>query len=574
MDAPDQFDEAGLIAAVGKGAFEDFVYRAHLALEQPEWDAFVQTAATLHRSGQVDLVDATCAKREGRLPYAVETLLSAVLPDLEVSMDALLRLASHLAERWRGEGVPYFLRNVFSSWCDRSPDRPDAALAAVRSGDAPAELLIPTLLAGMRAAQGRWIGELADMLDGSSLDEANAAANVLGWATAETPEARQRIFEILRRAVAGADDDRLVDRFRSLLSLSLGSVDDEPIALAAIAAVAGRASPGIRTAAANCLSQERAGTTRNSVAAICDLLAETEAGEALTLDATDHLLYWLLGTQNADLAVDLMTRLLRENRARLKDLDSAAHQVMTSKTGLHLRLITDWLVDGDAGLMAAVHDLLMLIANDPPTLNLDFSDHDLDAERAAAVGRRSISTLILFPGTAASILVSLLRTGPADAAPLIGEMLHDPLLISYWETPRRYLEEIAPNERADIKALIERSLARLDAYIAAIDAVGVIPEFRPSERHRFIAAIQRSEISRSIAKKAGKGPLASLFPTSVLLYGDSAVGDVFAGDGTASRNEFRLGTVETFQEIARLDSIDPVGFWYQRTLFSMGRPRR
>ena len=70
----------------------------------------------------------------------------------------------------------------------------------------------------------------------------------------------------------------------------------------------------------------------------------------------------------------------------------------------------------------------MLIANDPPTLNLDFSDHDLDAERAAAVGRRSISTLILFPGTAASILVSLLRTGPADAAPLIEEMLQKIIL--------------------------------------------------------------------------------------------------------------------------------------------------
>lgn len=567
------FDDAGLSEAVGTGDLEAYVHRAYLALEAPEWAAFVQRAVALHRSGGVDLLVALEAKAEGRLPYSVEQLLGELLPDLDIPIERMFRLASHLSGRWRGEGVPYFLRNTFSQWCDRSQDRPDVALAAIRSGAAPAELLIPTLLAGMRAAQTRWIGNLAEMLSSPSLEEADAAANVLGWAVPESPEARRRIYEILTRAMDEADADRLTERFRALLSLSLGATEDEPIALAAVAAVRGRATPAIRTAAANSLFMDRKGATRASIAAICDLLAGTEAGEAATTDAIDHLLYGMLDKPEADLALDLLSRLLREERATLKQLDSTAHHIMTSKNELHLRLVVDWLVDGDAGMIGAVHDLVMLLANDPPTFNLDFSGRGLDAEGAAAIGRRSISSLILFPQTAASILASLLRSGPPDAAPLIEDMLFDPLLISYWETPRAYLEGIAPAERPETAALIARVLSRLDGYIADVEAAGIIRELRPSERHRFIAAVQRAELHRSIAKGASKGALASLFPTSMLLYGDSAVGDVFGADGSGSRNEFRLGSYETSQEIARLDSIDPIGLWYQRMLFSMGKAR-
>jgi hypothetical protein len=48
---------------------------------------------------------------------------------------------------------------------------------------------------------------------------------------------------------------------------------------------------------------------------------------------------------------------------------------------------------------------------------------------------------------------------------------------------------------------------------------------------------------------------------------------VFSGDGTSARSEFRMGAVEYSQEIPRLDRIDPVGLWLQRTMFSMGKPR-
>ncbi len=569
----ESFDEPAILGAVTADDFESFVDRAYLALEQGDWVRLLQRVAALHRSGEINLLSAAVSKAEGRLPHAIEYLLGAVLPDLDVSLEAILAVLPTIAARWSGAGVPYFMRNVFSEWCDRNPDRSDAALEAFRRGDVPSELLVPILLAGMRAAQPRYIDILSEMLSGPSLEEANAAASVLGYATAATPVARQEIFQILKRAIADSDDERLVARFQSLLGLSLGSPKDEAIAVAAVAAVAGRATPALRTAAANCLAQNRAGATRPGVAAICDMLARIEVGEAETIDAVDHLIYGLLATPEADLALDLIEKLLREDRATLKDLDSTAHQIMTSKTGLHQRVVADWLVDGASGMMDAVHDLVMLVANDPPIFTLDFGGRGLSGEAAASVGRRTISSLILFPETAASILVSLLRTGPADAMPLIEEMMLDPLLLSYWETPRKYLEEIAPTERADIAALIARNLSKLDEYIAAIETAGVIAELRPSERHRFIAAVQRAEVHRSIAKSAGKGPLASLFPTSMLLYGDSAVSDVFAVDGSTSRNEFRLGTVETSQEIARLDSIDPIGLWYQRMLFSMGKAR-
>lgn len=573
QDPPESFDEAAIVTAVAAGEFEGFVRRAHLALEQPEWEAFERLVASLHRARKIDLLAAVTVRTEGKLPYVVENVLGTVFGDLDLTLEAILGAMPVLSARWRGEGAPYWLRNSFSAWCDQAPGRVDAALAAIRSGEAPAELLMPTLLSGMRVAQPRYIDILAAMLAGPSLEEANTAASVFGYAVAETPEARARIFAILRQALDAADAERIAELFRALLALSLAVPGDEAVALAAIASVKHRATPVVLTAAANSLAVHRATATRAAIETICALLAEVGPDEVETLDAIDHLLFVLLAGADADAALALLERLLAEGRATLDTLDTTAHQIMTNNSGLRERLIAAWLVNDAPGMVEAVHALAMLVANDPPTFDLDFAPHALSAEDAATAGRRAVAKLILFPETATSILVSLLRTGPPQAAPLIEEMLLDPLLLSYWETPRKYLETVAAKEGGEIAALIARALAALDAYVATIEEAGVIAELRPSERHRFIAAVQHAELQREIAKGASKGALASLFPVSVLLYGDSAVNDIFAADGSTSRSEFRLGTIEHSQEIARLDSVDPIGLWMQRILFSMGKKR-
>lgn len=572
-DEIEAFDQAALHAAIAANDFEAFVQRAQSALEGADWTAFAVMVADAQNRNEIDLW-ALLADQDGRaLCYGMQNLLSALIPQIDVDLGRLLYLLAVITGRARGSGTPYFIMNAFSEWSDRDEARVDAALAAIRGGTAPSDLLIPTLAAGLRVAEHRYVAIILAMLAGTSDSEANAAAFSLGNIQPSDTRICTMVVDALRHALDTADEARAGANLGALLTVN-ATIGDGATALTAVRSLAGKSTPGVRLAAANALFLHKVSATNpDLVEALCALLRETRLGEAETIDAIDHALYGMIDGAGAAAALALLKHLLRAGTSNLGDLDSTAHKLRSEAPFGLETIAADWLADGSYELTEAVSDLITRGLGDPLALTLDFASLALTEARSAAIARRVVASLILHPVAAIAILLSLAKTGPASVMSTIEQIILDPLMISYWEGPRKYLEERLPGETAPIQAMIARLLEQLRGYISAIEAAGFIAEMWPSERHRFIAAVQRQEEQRSITDGARKGSLASLFPTSVLLYGDSAVSEVFSGDGTSARSEFRMGTVEYSQEIPRLDRVDPIGLWLQRTMFSMGKPR-
>lgn len=567
------FDRIALEASITTGEFEPFVQRAQGALNAAEWATFATMIADAHNGNEIDLAALLGNTEIGAIRDAMQTLLSEVVPQLEIDLGPLLGLVAAATVRTRGAGTPYYMMRAFSEWSDRDEHRVDSVLASIRDGVAPEDLLIPTLVAGLRVAQDRYIGLLSAMLVGLSEIEANAAAFALGNMQPSDPANGAAAIGALNHALHSVGDDRAGANFGALLTLSV-MIGDGTTALVSARVQAGRSTPGVRRAAANALFLNKAAATDpDLVDALGALLRETRAGEAETIDAIDHALYEMIDGARAQAALALLKNLLRAGVAAVPNLESTAHKLRSETPRALETIAADWLADESFELTEAVADLITTGVDDPLTLSLDFSGFALTEERSVAIARRVVASLILHPIAAISILLSLAKTGPPAAMCTIEQIILDPLLISYWDGPIKYLEQRSPGEPAVIKVMIKRLLEQLRDYIGGIEAAGFIEELRPSERHRFIAAVQRQEEQRAITEGARKGSLARLFPMSVLLYGDSAVSEVFSGDGTSARSEFRMGTVKYLQEIPRLDRIDPVGLWLQRTMFSMGKPR-
>ena len=149
--------------------------------------------------------------------------------------------------------------------------------------------------------------------------------------------------------------------------------------------------------------------------------------------------------------------------------------------------------------------------------------------------------------------------------PALAATLWDPLLISYWTGPRKYLEAVLPDLPQPASEAVASVIAKLDRYSENVGKARDIPELHPSQHHRHIAAIKRHEEHLAIEKAAREGSIfAAIGSTSIIMFGDSAVFDVITEPGKSIRQESRMGVHEYSHELPRLDIIDPFGTWYQR----------
>lgn len=560
-----------IVEAARDGSFESLCREAGLKLDEPDWERFVETATELQRGGEIDLIGLAAAG-QGHLDYYAERLYQAAFPELNVPASVLLGAANALAQRTNDGTVPYFMFDAFASYAAKDPERVEAALIAIRTGTAPASMLIATLQAGMRAKRDAYLPLVASMMASGADEEVSAAGFVLGTVEAANAEEGKVIGDALTAAVAGDRPSSRLAAFAAGLAIGTRDASSEGLANLVIDGAGTDITAEMRTAAANALFLARKIPSEALVARICNVLRATEKGETPTIAAIDHAIAQHLTGLTAAPRLDLLRDLLKRGVAKMKGLQGTTHYILQNKGNLLTTIMTDWIADGSDQLIGAVHDVVFTTATDRPLLDLDFTGSSLTAEQTLASARKIVSRLILFPVTAASVVLSLMRSGHADAADGLEGLLYDPLLISYWDPGREYLANAQPKQPPEIQNRIARLLKALDNHIEAIKGVGFINELRPSERQRFLQQVMRLEEHAKIQKSASqKSILAAFIPTSVMLYGDSVVSEVHLGDGRTERREFRLGVVEHSMELASLDAIDPIGFWYQRLVLSMGK---
>jgi hypothetical protein len=389
------------------------------------------------------------------------------------------------------------------------------------------------------------------------------AIDVVGRFDAFSAAELAAVITALEATLAAAAGGAIAAPLRSLLIIAKRSPANSAAGVRAITAVAASADAGVRETIA---AELMLGTDQldPTLADACyEVLASTEAGEIGTLNAIDQLVAHDLKSWRIDAAQALLDGLLARQVATMNKFGSTASALLTGDPIVRAETVAHWLLSEKLGLFLAVSDLCSGFGEDATRFELDFTAAtQVEAERMA---RRCCALLMVYPETIASILASLLRTGPAAAFPVIERLLFDPLLINYWQGPRAYLETAATSAAAPMADVLTLVFERHDAYKAGIEAVRDLPELRPSQHHRFLVATKKHDEQREIAKAAQKQSIfADIFPTSLLLYGDSAIFDYHVEPGKSVRQESPMQTHEFSHELPRVEVIDPFGSWYQR----------
>lgn len=545
---------------------------ALLALDDDAAGLFKASVADAHQEGLIDLA-ATATGTPGPVDHFAGTVYRAAIEALELDAPTVIGMANAFTARSRDGTVPYFMFDAVAGWAAHEERRVTIMLRAMSEGDAPASLRIATLQAGLRVDRAKYLALVATMLVTGDAEEANAAGFVLGTISIEGDAELSIVSDAISAALSAGDPEHRASAFEAALTIGLREGGDPAGAEAALDAVAYQADARLRRIAATRMFLTRDAIPDGLRRRLLALLGGVEKGEADTIESINMAIAERLGGVEGDPYRDLLNHILASGIADIEAMDDCAHQILMAKDGSLEAIVEDWIADGSDRLIDAVRDITSIPASrNEMTLELDFSRFNLSTERTLASARKVVSSLMIQPVTATSIILSLMRTGQTDAGDGLEALLFNPVLISYWEGPKEYLETASPSQPSIVQERISRLLSSLADYEGAVRSTGVIPELGPTARQSFLRQLYRAEAQRKVREDMPKrSGIMEFIPITRVLHGDSVVSEVFTGDGPPQRQEFRMGTVSHSIPLARLDAIDPVGFWYQRIVLSMGK---
>jgi hypothetical protein len=230
-------------------------------------------------------------------------------------------------------------------------------------------------------------------------------------------------------------------------------------------------------------------------------------------------------------------------------------------------LFAEWLNGGKFSLCSYLAELLSGDSNGAGVW-VQKAHLPLEADNQIFMARKCIGFLWHREVIAASILLSIVKSGKATVRAVAEELLFNPLLLSYGGELRKFLEAQCKNKSKRISECAIRLVARHDSHIAGLETTKDLVELLPTIEQRRAVAMKDQERNRDIQKQAHeRSVFAGLMTHQTLLYGRKSFSIIQGGDGRKHPNVTELSEFSHSVELPRLMVVDPVGFNEMITLF-------
>lgn len=567
---PDQpkdlkFFTAAVLAAVEfeNGELPSILRDANLALPDSEWQNLAADFATMLDDARSPMLAPLVTPENGKFAWPVDTFFAEVLARLDFELDDMLTLVAS-AIGARGPVDHWTVVNGFEKWCLADQARAFASVEAIASGLASDVMLPAALRAGVAQQFDRAWSKGVSLIEGENESIAISASEVLANCSDLTKDQVSRLTEAMVRRYEGVTNAARPKLFEVILGFALRTNAD---AVPRIMQLVDQADLAFyRQACARQFYLGKSSPDLASAGLIFDLLCGEGPLDPESVNLIDEgIRRWISNPIGEAGCLDGLYRLIVDAGIEFERLDASLHAVLQLEVGKRDMLFARLLASGKFKGIHAVYQVALKAFSHPLEPEIDFSPFDLSTAQASLIARQVTGLFAILPVTATAILLSLLRTGPSDAAHEIESLIFDPILISYWEDARGILERRLPVEGDSLARTIRALVGALDDYIKGIKDAGFISEMYPSERMRFLRALKRDADSRKISRQGQEqSVLANLFPTRLILNGDSAIFRVFSGEGDGQRAEQEMQSVAHSHALPRLDAIDPFGYWYRR----------
>lgn len=567
-------------AASGSGTLPKFITRVVLDQYRSDGGArstvLARELVAAHNEGDVDLLEVAktlpADRADGYDFWLVQEVYAGIITDLNAEPAVMIAAVRSLNEIGGSDMAAGRANHPFRDWMVRTGNA--LAVLALLDPASTDDIVLQALALEAIAKEDARAGfDAANMLLAAPNGAGRIAAVLaIGRFDLSTDAVlTNRAMVTLRATIDEAPEDRLtgvvlaaaVDTYRR----APAGTEEPTLALIAAAAQIAGAETIHRCATILYLSSE--GLSDPIIAALVAIAREVQADNKGTIREIDHAVGQLLRRGHREAALGFLEPVLIRGAADFNDLGSTSYALLELDQSLLAPIVLRWLLSGHNDLGDATR---MLVGNahrqGPVTFSIDFAPEGMEPTQAVFLARKTIGFLFIQPITAASILVSLLRTGPSAAADAIAELLFDPLLINFSGGLSAWIREQFAEPADNATPHLRETLAKLDRYLNGLRAVGPVPELRPSERERLIER-QRQRRSMQVAHKAAeKTSIIGLIATrQVLLYGNRSISYFEGPDGSRQRNEMKLGQITTSMEAPRLDILEPVSLDYELRVY-------
>lgn len=530
-------------------------------------DPTIAMLGELHNGGEIDLLGMVTREAiqpfQGQVFWGGHQAYRALISHLQAPAEALLNLVQILIEAAGQDMAVGMPVEDFSKWCGSEPSRPKELLDLVdRQLPHADRFLTIAIKQGVAVDRPYFLDRAYGFLTGRSETETQAAINALGQIPFENEAEWDRLVS------AFSDLVRADDAIRAPLIMALARrLNDVPpgrrdeLTGLAIAALGQHGDYTLDTAART-LAFGPEHLPNELVDALLEALLAIKCENKGTVKMLDLALMKLVQNGHAERVRHYLEHILRreEDRIELEELDSLSYTLRNAGGQVLEDWVVAWLLDGDYDLCRAMNDALFGAGSDEFVFRIEFGRFSLADADFPYLARKAIATFFLKQSIMASLLVSLLRTAPTDAADAIVDLLVDPILINYGGIADDYLKPISEDGGDHAQAAVQRALAGREAYLEGLSSIGMVPELHPSERERQLEWQRHSDNMAEAWRAARKKSIfAQIATESLILYGTRAVSWFKDQTDEPRRIETPMGTISHSFEMPRVEIVDPMG---------------
>ncbi len=552
------------------------------ALSWGREDEIVRAIADAHNAGAINVLSILTQESLAEIDqfgfFGRQQLYCKMIPVLHATAQELVEAVSALIEKGSADGAAGFPANALEDWCRAEDTRPTAMLELIDSGDARAARFLPlTLYAGSFVDRAAFLVRAHEVAGSGPIDLRQGAIGALGRIDPQTDGEWSNLLETIGNIIA-EDDDDLTGAALGAIRIRIGAEQNDHSAVLEdliIRATIRVLGPQALHWCAEMLWLEASKLSEPTKAAMLSSLQNVDPANRGTIDLIDHALEKLVKDGRALEARDFLEILLvrHEDVLKLKHFDSTCHAITAAVPEVWHEWIVDWLLKGQFTLCRQIASPLGGGELEGARFDIDFTRFDLRKGDHLYLAKKAIGFLFLKQLSAASIILSLARSAPANVVRELEDLLFDPMLLNYSGITRALLEPISKDRSDPAQALAKRAKARLTKYLDDLASVEALRELRPSERQRQLEWERHSD-SMTEAKRGAdqKSIFAEIFTKVIVLHGNRSVSYHSMGDETPKRFETKMASHGVSMEIPRIDIVDPLGL--QRMLFAYRAEKR
>lgn len=539
----------------------------HLSAEDGS-DTFLKRCVDLHNNGDIDLVVVSGQPAFDVIDthsfFTAQQFYCDAIPKLRANATALMACCQTLIERAGNDGVAHMPNGAFRQWCKRNLEEAAGVIRNAKAGDDLAMQFVTFALQGANDIETAT--EFVREYDDNRRLYGLSALGQMSFADGDS--ARQAVAVVEPFIASGNDDVVRVNALSAAFDI-LRPFEDNTLARRLVRSAVQNPGPQILYGLARLLFQAHSSLDTETVGIALNALRAIDPQHRGTVSLVDSVLERMVGTPNESQALDYLAEMLREGTLTIEQFNSTSHKLNTDDPQRVYELVVRWLQSGSIALASNTGQFVR--AGKERVFNTSAQSLGLSPVQQLFLCRKAIGFLFIHPVACCSILVSVIRAAGEDVKAHIGQLLFDPILLSYGGGARDYLASLPSTDAA--YDTVQNVLARFGEFHSAIDAIGSIKELHTSER-QLVTAHQRShDQMREAHKEAEKQSIVrKLVHHSTILHGKRTLTYVMDPGGQKRAVAMDLQKHSAYIELPHLEKLDPVGQDYLRRMCMVEKP--